>query len=140
MFYDVIGRYIFNAPSAYAPFIVAFLTLGALFFGIGYSFQAGGQVHIEILVDKLPPTIRKISYSVGYCITLVFVSFMLRECWRFADRAYSFGWSTVGNVRMPMGILYSIMTLGYILLILAVVSKFIQLWMRTEDVSKEVPK
>jgi len=136
MLYDVISRYIFNSPSPSAPFIVAFLTLGAIFFGIGYSFQAGGQVHIEILVDKLPLMVRKICFTVGYCMTLFFVSIMLRECYKFASRAFEFGWVAFGNVQMPMGILYATMTLGYVLLILAVISKFIQLWVPAKEVGK----
>lgn len=140
MLYDVICRYFFNAPSLYAPFIVAFLTLGALFFGIGYSLQAGGQVHIETLVDKLPPLIRKVCFSLGYCFTLFFVFFMIRATFRMADRAFTLGWVTVGNVLMPMGILYSVMTIGYALLILAAISKLIQLWIPKKDVPKEVSK
>jgi len=140
MLTDVIGRYIFNNPSLYAPFIVAFLILGALFFGIGYSFQAGGQVHIETLVDKLPPVVRKICFSFGFCMTMFFVYFMFRSCLRFANMAFKFGWVTVGNVLMPMGILYTIMTFGYVLLVLAVISKFIQLWVRKKDDQKEAGK
>jgi len=140
MFYDVLGRYIFNSPSLFAPFVVAFLTLAALFFGIGYSLQAGGQVHIETLVDKLPPMGKKICLSIGYCFTLIFAAILLRQCFIITGRAIDLKWLTVGNVLMPMFILYAIMTLGYFLLIVAVISKFIQLWAKKKDDPKEVGK
>ena len=140
MLIDVIGRYIFNSPSLYAPFIVSFLVLGALFFGIPYSFQAGGQVHIETIVDRIPPLARKICFSFGYCLTIFFVTFMFRACLRFSGMAFSFNWVTVGNVLMPMGILYAIMTFGYAFLILAVISKFVQIWLRKNEDRKEEGK
>lgn len=133
MLYDVVMRYFLNSPSSFAPFIVAFLTLGALFFGVGYSFQAGAQIHIEILVDRLPTLPRRISYTIGYLFALFFVGALALESWKFTVKSYKSNWMTYGNVAMPSCILYGIMVFGCIILFLTIALALFDLWKRNDN-------
>jgi TRAP-type C4-dicarboxylate transport system permease small subunit len=131
--YDVILRYVFNSPSLYASYIVAFLTLGAIFVGMGYSFQSGGQVYIEILVDKLPPLARKVCFTLGYCFGLIFLGAMLKSCWEYTVQAYQSGWVATGNLSFPLVVLYGVMVFGFGLLILTIVANAITMWRGNES-------
>lgn len=134
MLYDVISRYFYNSPSVIAPPVVSFFILGAVFFGVGYSFQIGSQVNIDLIIDKLPPLPRKVCLTIGHCIADVFVFLLLRESWRLMQRAISSKWVTFGNVRLPSAILYGAMVFGCFFLFLTVIMVLIRIWVKDTEV------
>ena len=138
LLYDTISRYVFHSPSLYASFIVAFLTLGAIFIGAGYSFQAGGQVYIEILVDKLKPLPRKICMTIGNCLGLVFLVAMLIQCGKATTQAYAGNWVATGNLEFPLFILYGVMVFGCTLMAITMVMFVIGLWTKKDTPKEEV--
>ncbi|MDR0852640.1 MAG: TRAP transporter small permease [Clostridiales Family XIII bacterium] len=131
--YDVISRYAFNAPSLYAPYISAFLILGSAFIGTAYAMQSGGHVYVEIFVDKLKPLPRKICFTIGYVMSLVFVGALTRACWQFSLKAVDAGWRAQGNLPIPSVILYGIMTFGAAVLFITIIYKMIQMWRGKEE-------
>ena len=128
MIYDVIRRYLFHSPSLYAPYLAAFLSLGAIFLGTAYALQAGGHVHVEIVVDKLPRIPRNICYTAGYILSMIFVFCMARACCNFAVKAARNHWNAQGNLPVPSVLLYGLMTAGSVLLLLTLVWKLVRLW------------
>jgi TRAP-type C4-dicarboxylate transport system permease small subunit len=126
--YDVVCRYFFNAPSLYAPYISAFLMLGAVFIGTGYALQAGGHVFVELLVDKMRPLPRRISFTVGYVFSMVFVGALTRACWQFSVKAVQNGWKAQGNLPIPSVILYGVMTFGAALLFITLIMMIVDIW------------
>ncbi|MDR1571187.1 MAG: TRAP transporter small permease [Clostridiales Family XIII bacterium] len=126
--YDVVCRYFFNAPSLYAPYIAAFLMLGAVFIGTGYALQAGGHVFVELLVDKMRPALRRVSLTIGYAFSMVFVGALTRACWQFSVKAVQSGWKAQGNLPIPSVILYGVMTFGSALLLATLVMMIVELW------------
>ena len=128
MFYDVINRYFLNTTSLFAPFIASFLMLGAVFLGTSWALQAGGHVHVEIIVDKFKLLIKKTCYTLGYCLSIVFVAVFLRASWGLTVRAFTGSWRAVGNLPMPSVILYGVMVFGLAMLMISLVVKIIETW------------
>lgn len=133
MLYDVFCRYALNSPSLYAPYIAAFLVLGAAFVGTAYALQAGGHVHVEIIVDKLKPLPRKICYTIGYCFSIIFVFFLTRACWQFAVKAVAENWKAQGNLPLPSVILYGVMVFGSVALLITLLVKIYQTWEKPQN-------
>ena len=140
LLYDTISRYVFHSPSLYASYIVAFLTLGAIFIGAGYSFQAGGQVYIEILVDKLKPLPRKICLTIANCLGMVFLVAMLVQCGKATTQAYKSSWVATGNLEFPLFILYGVMVFGCALMAITMVLFIISLWNKKIKVMENAPR
>ena len=136
MLYDVVSRYFFNSPSVIAPPVVSFFILGAVFLGVGYSFQIGSQVNIDLIIDKMPPLPRKICLTLGHCIADFFVFILMRESFRLAQRAFASKWVTFGNVRIPSGILYAVMVFGCVFLFLAVALTLVRIWVNKAGVNE----
>ena len=126
--YDVVCRYFFNAPSLYAPYISAFLMLGAVFIGTAYAMQAGGHVFVELLVDKMKPFHRRVSFTAGYVFSMFFVGALTRACWQFSVKAAQNNWKAQGNLPIPSVILYGVMTLGAALLFVTLIMMIIDIW------------
>lgn len=133
MIYDVFCRYVLKSPSLYAPFIAAFMVLGAIFIGTAYALEAGGHVHVEILVDRFKPLPRRICYTIGYCFSIFFVACLTRACWQFAVNAARNNWKAQGNLPIPSVILYGVMVFGSVLLLITLVAKIIEVWKKKED-------
>jgi TRAP-type C4-dicarboxylate transport system permease small subunit len=130
--YDVVCRYFFNSPSLYAPYISAFLMLGAVFIGTAYAMQAGGHVFVELLVDKMGSTLRRVSVTVGYVFSLIFVGALTRACWQFSVRAVENSWKAQGNLPIPSVILYGIMTFGSAMLFITIITMTVSVWRNRE--------
>ncbi|MBQ9932029.1 MAG: TRAP transporter small permease [Firmicutes bacterium] len=133
MLYDVFCRYALNSPSLYAPYIAAFLVLGAAFLGTAYALQAGGHVYVELLVDRLGGLAQKIMRTIGFAFSIVFVFFLCRACFQFAGDALANGWRAQGNLPIPSVILYGVMTFGAAMLIISLVIAIIDLWMGKKE-------
>jgi len=134
MLFDVISRYIFGQPNLYANYIAAFMILGSAFLGTAYALQAGGHVHVEIIVDKLPRIPRNICYTIGYLLAMVFTFFMTKSCFGFAVRAAQNNWKAQGNLPLPSVILYGIMALGAALLFLTLILRIVEQWQGKRDI------
>ncbi|MCL1896286.1 MAG: TRAP transporter small permease subunit [Clostridiales bacterium] len=126
--YDVVCRYFFNSPSLYAPYIAAFLILGAVFIGTAWALQAGGHVFVELVTDKLKPLQRKVCFTIGYSFAMVFVGALTRACWNFSLTAAEAGWRAQGNLPIPSVILYGVMTFGAALLFVSLFAKIVETW------------
>jgi TRAP-type C4-dicarboxylate transport system permease small subunit len=73
----VFARYIMNAPFTWLEEVQFILTVQVAFWGASAAFQSGGHIAIEIVVDALPPMIRKIVETgivVIVFITLIFIT------------------------------------------------------------------
>ena len=133
MLYDVVMRYFFGAPSIRAPFIAAFLMLGAIFIGTAYALQSGGHVRVEMLAEKLKPTPRKLVLSVGYSFALIFIYVLTRQLFNATISAYANDWRAVGHLPLPMVYLYGIMTFGLLMMIIGLGIAFVNIWYKKED-------
>jgi tripartite ATP-independent transporter DctM subunit len=51
--YDVLARYIFNAPTAWATEISTYVLIATVFFGAGQTHLIGGHVRVELLLNRL---------------------------------------------------------------------------------------
>lgn len=51
--FDVLARYLFNQPTAWATEISTYLLIVAVFFGAAQTHLAGGNVRVELLLQKL---------------------------------------------------------------------------------------
>ena len=58
-FANVIGRYFFSTSIYWAEEIMLFLMVGCVFFGNGVVAWSGRQIHMDVVVAKLPEKARR---------------------------------------------------------------------------------
>jgi len=51
--YDVLARYLFNRPTDWATEISTYVLISTVFLGAGLTHLAGGNVRVELLIDRL---------------------------------------------------------------------------------------
>ncbi len=68
MVYEVVSRYAFNAPTAWA-FEVSYMMMGSIFLmGLSYALRENAHVNVDFLHQKAPPRLIALIDLVGYAI------------------------------------------------------------------------
>ena len=75
--YQVITRYVFNAPSTWSEELVGYLFAWSTMFGAAIVSGERGHMNIPILVDKFNPPMRKALHIFAEVIALIFSASIL---------------------------------------------------------------
>jgi TRAP-type mannitol/chloroaromatic compound transport system permease small subunit len=122
-FYEVVARYIFNAPTiwvheaAYLLFGMQYLVAG------GYALLHGSHVRVDVLYAKLPERGRvgvDIFTSVFF---FIFAFALIGTGWIFFSDSFAMGETTVETWGIQHWPVKGVMVLGSVLLLLAGISK-----------------
>ena len=71
--YQVVTRYVFNAPSAFSEILSQYLFVWMIMFGSAYVYGSREHLTIDILKDKFPPKMNMIVEIVTNVCLFVFV-------------------------------------------------------------------
>ncbi|MAG98511.1 MAG: hypothetical protein CMM08_17710 [Rhodospirillaceae bacterium] len=101
-FYEVVARYLFNAPTTWSLDISIYAMFWACFLGGAYTLREGGHVAVDVIVRRLGEARqRRITMAVYGLVTLFFAV----VSWRGAVaclEAYEFGELTMSVMRFPL--------------------------------------
>ena len=75
--YQVITRYIFNAPSTWSEELVGYLFGWSTMFGATIVSGERGHMRIPIIIDRFSPTLRKAFHIFGEVIAFLFSATIL---------------------------------------------------------------
>ena len=75
--YQVVTRYVFNAPSTWSEELVGYLFAWSTMFGAAIVSGERGHMNIPILVDKFNPPMRKALHIFAEVIALLFSASIL---------------------------------------------------------------
>lgn len=86
-FFDVVGRYFFNAPMTFGVELIQ-LGMGLLvLFGLAITTLQRGHIAVDILENLAPASLTKLFAALAALCGLAFVGLI---AWRLWDRAFKF--------------------------------------------------
>lgn len=85
LIYEVVARYLFNAPTIWSGDATYFLCSIALVFTMAYTWQVGGHVSVDMILVKLPVRVQAF-------LNVFFMTTMFFLCW------FLIVWAMVPNV------------------------------------------
>jgi TRAP-type C4-dicarboxylate transport system permease small subunit len=107
--------------------IVAWLCAASAFLALGHTFRRGELVRIGLLIDALPPRIRRPLALGALALTVVFAGYMLYAVARFVFESWKFSEVAQGLIQIPIWIPQMSLVLGAAILFVAVVDEFVVL-------------
>lgn len=114
-FYQIVLRYVFNAPSSWSEEAVRFLFVYASFIGAGIGIMEHSHIGVDILVNMLPERYRKFWHMVVHAVICVFggvLMYAAEPLMRLTKRQLS------PALKIPMNYIYfSTMLLGALCII-----------------------
>jgi TRAP-type C4-dicarboxylate transport system permease small subunit len=105
--------------------IVAWLCAASAFLALGHTFRRGELVRVGIVIDHLPPGVRRPVGIGALFIAVAFVAYMAYAVLRFVYESWAFKEVAQGLIQIPIWIPQMSFVLGVLVLLIAVVDEFI---------------
>jgi TRAP-type C4-dicarboxylate transport system permease small subunit len=107
--------------------IVAWLCAATAFLALGHTFRRGELVRIGLLVDHLPPHVRRPVALSALAVAVVFAGYMAYAVVRFVYESWKFNEVAQGLIQIPIWIPQMSFVLGAAILFVAVLDEFVVL-------------
>jgi C4-dicarboxylate transporter DctQ subunit len=125
--YEVLMRYVFNAPTTWSLEISVILTMWGTFLGVAYTLQQGGHTSVDILINRFSEKKRKTIKRFIYLFVLLFCIFLTWVSLVPTIEAYRLKEVTQSYTRTPLFILMFSIPIGGVLLILEIVRELFEM-------------
>ena len=107
--------------------IVSWLCAASAFLALGYTFRRGELVRIGLLIERLPPRVRRPVALSALAVTVAFVGYMLYAAASFVFESWKFSEVAQGLIQIPIWIPQMSFVLGAAILFVAVLDEFVVL-------------
>jgi TRAP-type mannitol/chloroaromatic compound transport system permease small subunit len=126
--FDVVMRYGLRAPTRWA-FDVTTQIYGFYFIMLGgYALRHRAHVSVDLLIDVLPRTTRRVVEAAGYLIFFFpFATIFVWHAYVFAERSFLQRETTWGAVQLPVYPVKMAMAVAAILLLIQGISEFLKI-------------
>jgi TRAP-type C4-dicarboxylate transport system permease small subunit len=105
--------------------IVGWLCAASAFLALGHTFRRGELVRVGIVIDQLPPRVRRPVGIGALFIALAFVAYMAYAVLRFVYESWAFKEVAQGLIQIPIWIPQMSFVLGVLVLLVAVLDEFV---------------
>jgi TRAP-type C4-dicarboxylate transport system permease small subunit len=105
--------------------IVGWLCAASAFLALGHTFRRGELVRVGIVIDHLPPRVRRPVGIGALFIALAFVAYMAYAVLRFVYESWAFEEVAQGLIQIPIWIPQMSFVLGVLVLLVAVADEFV---------------
>lgn len=120
---EVMGRYLFNAPTDWILVLCQYLMVTVAFLGAAYTLEVGGHVSVDLLYTRFSPRAKRSVSIVISLIVLCVASIFTWQCWEFAWGSLQAGAVSGEAVPWPLFPVQVMMPIGSFLLCLACISR-----------------
>jgi TRAP-type C4-dicarboxylate transport system permease small subunit len=107
--------------------IVAWLCAGCAFLALGHTFRRGELVRVGLVVERLPPRLRRAAALAALGLTVLFVGYMVYAVLRFVYESWRFEEVAQGLIAIPIWIPQLSFALGAVVLFIAVLDELVVL-------------
>lgn len=121
VFYDVIARYVFNAPTIWATEISIYLLQMLVFLPMGVLVSEGVHVRSTLLLDRLSSHRRQALQQFSLMMIAIFAVFMIKLGWQLTVHAWSQSQASATLLAVPLWIPNSLVPIGGVLLLVGAV-------------------
>ena len=114
--YEVVARFLFNAPTTWILDVSIYLTMWATFLAVGHTLRAGAHIRMDLYVRRLAPRVRRWTDVIVALVALAFSALLTWQGLQSIVDAVRLGEVTLSTIRVPLWVpLAAIPTGGLIL-------------------------
>ena len=117
--YDVIARYVFNAPTLWANEIAVYLVQAIVFLPMGLLVIDNSHVRVTLLTDRLSPWMQARLHRFSLVMTAVFATVIVWLGWAYTAHAWKQGQLSPTLLAVPLWIPNALIPLGGLLLLIS---------------------
>jgi TRAP-type C4-dicarboxylate transport system permease small subunit len=105
--------------------IVSWLCAATAFLALGHTFRRGELVRVGLVIDHLPPRLRRAVGAAALGVALAFVGYMVYAVVRFVYQSWAFEEVAQGLIQIPIWIPQMSFVLGAGIFFVAVLDEFV---------------
>ncbi|AQQ52413.1 TRAP transporter small permease [Planococcus lenghuensis] len=120
VFMQVIFRFVIEQPLAWTEELARYCLIWITFLGAAFAMATNSHIGVEFFVKLLTVPIRRIVYLLAVAASLAFFLLLVLEGYELAAGAMS---QESPVLRIPMGIIYSVIPLSGCILIINLASR-----------------
>jgi TRAP-type C4-dicarboxylate transport system permease small subunit len=128
-FSNVVGRYLFSVPLAWAEEALGFLQIGFVVIGAALVTRANAHLRMDAVEHLLPPAMRRWLDVAAGILTLGVAVVVVAMSWRIAGGMLAMDTRSV-VLEIPLAIPYSVFVVGFALMALFGLARIIALLRR----------
>lgn len=114
--YEVVCRYFFNAPTIWAQETSTYLYMWTMLAAASYTLQEGKHVHVDLVIDRLPPRGRMVLEGATSVVGTVFCAIVSIQASQMIAATLRFAKVSATPLRVPLWIPQSALLMGFVLL------------------------
>ncbi|MFZ5967433.1 MAG: TRAP transporter small permease [Bacillota bacterium] len=116
-FFGVLMRYLFNSPFVWQEEVQLWCFVWVVFFGGSAAFRSGSHVAIEVLVERMPPMLKKMVEGLIYIVVMIVLSYFTVHGSRLVEQLSRTGRMT-NILDIPYPVIYAAFPIGCILMMI----------------------
>lgn len=125
VFYDVMARYLFNAPTIWATEISVYLLQLLVFLPMGWLTSHNAHIRSTLLVDRLPDAAREFLYRISLLLTAALAACIAWLGWQLTVHSWQQSQVSATLLAVPLWIPYALIPLGGLLLLISALGTLI---------------
>jgi len=114
--YEVVCRYVFNAPTIWAQEISIYLYMWTMLAAASYTLQAGKHVHVDLLIERLPARVKSLFEIATSAVGVAFCAIVSVQAYQMIAATVHFAKVSATPLRVPLWIPQSALLMGFVLL------------------------
>lgn len=118
MTWEVVARYLFNAPTSWALEVVSYLLVASASLGSAYTLRHNGHVAVDVVVQMCPPIVQRVLRALTHAAIAAFALVLIVYGAEQVRHAYRLGEISLTPLAMKMWIPSAVVPLGGLLLLL----------------------
>lgn len=123
IFLQVVSRYLFSNSLSWSEELGRYLFVWMTFLGAALAFREKMHVSLDMLIERLPSSLRKICLSVGYIAMILFICVLIYGGYRFVAKGSQ---QISAAMQIPMIYVYLVLPVGGALILFYVIRGFYQ--------------
>lgn len=116
LFYEVVSRYFFNAPTIWASEVAVYIFMWTMFCGAAYTLQEGKHVHIDLLLERLPNPLRRVLRFLTSLAGTAYCALVTHQGWGMVGKALKYNKHSPTPLHVPLVIPLAALVIGFGLL------------------------
>ncbi|MBI1735782.1 MAG: TRAP transporter small permease [Candidatus Rokubacteria bacterium] len=109
---DVVGRKFFAISSAVTDEMGGYALAFGSMWALAWTLRTGGHVRIDVILPKLPPTLRRVLDYLAMAVMILFAVMVAIYCWTLAYESFDTDARAMSFLRTPIFVPQGLLALG----------------------------
>ncbi|WP_108485529.1 TRAP transporter small permease [Oceaniglobus ichthyenteri] len=121
--FQVITRFVFDAPSTWSEVITRSAMIWSVFLGVAVAFRHGSMISVDVIMNNVPRRLGLTLFMVANAASLIFFAILFWQGWLMTERVMK---QKLAALEISIAWVYSALPVGSVFIMIAVIGAMIR--------------